>query len=109
MLNLTFSKKLRLLNYKEFSLVFQNKKKIYTSKITTFLKFNNLQHPRIGIFIPKKNIKFAHDRNRIKRIIRENFRINQYKISNIDFVFVLNNNIDNDDLKKDLHNIWFNK
>lgn len=92
-LYLTFPKKLRLLTNKDFFLVFKNSYKIKISEIVIFSHFNIFNYPRIGLIFSKKYVKKSHDRNRIKRIIRESFRINQYKLPNIDFVIIGKKNI----------------
>jgi ribonuclease P protein component len=36
---------------------------------------------KVGFSVPKRNIKLAVDRNRIKRVLREVYRKNKYKFS----------------------------
>lgn len=38
---------------------------------------NDLPHARLGLAIAKKTIAKAHQRNRIKRLVRESFRLQQ--------------------------------
>lgn len=47
---------------------------------------NELQHARLGLAIAKKTIRRAVDRNLIKRVIRESFRIQQRDLGTIDIV-----------------------
>ncbi|MGR9037646.1 MAG: ribonuclease P protein component, partial [Gammaproteobacteria bacterium] len=47
---------------------------------------NELDHPRLGLAIAKKNIKKAVRRNLIKRIVREAFRIRQHSLGSMDIV-----------------------
>ncbi|PVZ82924.1 ribonuclease P protein component [Serratia sp. S1B] len=41
---------------------------------------------RLGIVVAKKKVRRAHERNRIKRIARESFRLNQQAIASLDIV-----------------------
>lgn len=48
-----------------------------------------LNHGRLGVVIPKKVVALSTHRHRLKRIIRESFRLNQYKLVGYDIVIVL--------------------
>jgi len=50
---------------------------------------NQLTYPRLGISIAKKNIRLAVQRNRLKRLVRETFRVRQTKLSGRDIVVVV--------------------
>ena len=80
----------------EFKKVFQ-KGKIYTSKnIKVFILKNKTGENRIGIAVSVK-ADTAVKRNRIKRLIRENYRIMSSKLKkgyNIIFLWNKNSNID---------------
>lgn len=62
---------------------------IKTNFFSAFCRFNEFTYPRLGISISKKNIKTACERNRLKRIVRECFRLRQHKLNNFDVVFVV--------------------
>jgi len=47
---------------------------------------NGLGHARLGLIVPKKIIATAVDRNRVKRLLREAFRLNQHMLGGIDVV-----------------------
>lgn len=47
---------------------------------------NDFDHPRLGLVVAKKHIRKAVQRNRIKRVIRDNFRRHRHSIMNIDIV-----------------------
>jgi ribonuclease P protein component len=49
---------------------------------------NNLGIARLGLAVPKKHVRTAVERNKIKRIIRESFRKNQHLLSGLDIVVV---------------------
>lgn len=84
-----FSKTQRLLTAKQYKQVFTNPKKLSTRNITCLYSPNQLHHARLGIIVAKKNIRFAVDRNRLKRICRESFRLHQSQLAAIDCVILV--------------------
>ena len=50
-------------------------------------------YPRLGLVISKKNCRRAVNRNRIKRLIREQFRLKQNFLSNMDVVVLLKSSV----------------
>ncbi len=78
MLKNQFQKKSRLLNQHEFKTVFSGAKKAGDRFFTILFKENGLEHSRLGVIVAKKNSKKAVERNRIKRLIRESYRHQQY-------------------------------
>lgn len=84
----TFPSELRLRKSEEFKMVIETGKKRVFPNFVVFLRSNELSHPRLGITI-SKNIGKAHTRNRIKRLLREYFRLHQndYK-NNMDIVII---------------------
>jgi ribonuclease P protein component len=85
----SFQKKQRLLNAKEFKAVFQSAKKRTTPYLAVFSKTNNLGYARLGLIVAKRNVRYAHERNLIKRIIRESFRLNQSVLCEVDLVVIV--------------------
>lgn len=70
---------------------------------------NELGHPRIGVTVSKKRARRAVDRNRIKRQIRETFRLRQHKIPAFDIVIIAKQGIveqDNAALRDTLNYLW---
>ncbi|PPI87657.1 ribonuclease P protein component [Candidatus Pantoea edessiphila] len=109
MTNLAFPKKLRLLTCNDFFFVFKKPQCVYSSQIIIFGRINKLKYPRIGLTIAKKYVKLAHERNRIKRLIRENFRLNKYRLPSMDFIVVAKKGIaslENGILLKKLEKLW---
>ncbi len=47
---------------------------------------NGLQHARLGLIIPKRIIAHAVSRNRVKRLLREGFRLRQHDLQGLDIV-----------------------
>lgn len=70
---------------------------------------NHLEHARIGVTISKKRAKTAVQRNRIKRRVRETFRLKQHKIPAFDVVVIAKQGIvelDNAELNNTLNYLW---
>lgn len=85
-----FSRKLRLLAPSQYSNVFKKSFKIETKEINILGSMNKLIHPRLGIIVARKKIRKAHDRNKLKRLIRETFRLSQHKLISLDFIVIIN-------------------
>ena len=81
-----FPRSSRLLKAAEFRRVFQRPSKSADRYFTLLARSSSLDHPRLGLAISKKHIKRAVDRNRIKRIVRESFRLHQADLPALDFV-----------------------
>jgi len=86
--SLTYPRTARLLTPVDFKRVFKKAKRLHYSEFTVYIFRNELESPRLGLAISKKAAKKAVTRNKIKRIIRESFRLNQYQLKNWDMVFV---------------------
>ena len=91
----TFSRERRLLTPTHFGNVFQDATSAPSQQLTILAKSNSLPHPRLGITIAKKRVKKAHDRNRLKRIIRESFRHHQQNLGSIDIIVIGKSGLDN--------------
>ena len=77
-----------MLTPSQFTFVFQQPQRAGTPQITILGRLNSLGHPRIGLTVAKKNVRRAHERNRIKRLTRESFRLRQHELPAADFVVV---------------------
>ncbi|KTD17875.1 ribonuclease P protein component [Legionella jordanis] len=72
-----FDKTRRLLKKSDYEYVFAQAKKVATSEFIFLYRANSLGYARLGLALSKKAIAKAHDRNRLKRLLRETFRIKQ--------------------------------
>lgn len=90
-----FSKSKRLLSKSEYDFVFKQAKKLVTSKFIFLYCENVVEHARLGMAISKKVVAKAHDRNRIKRMLRETFRIKE--LPNVDIVILARKGVANSD------------
>jgi ribonuclease P protein component len=83
-----FYKKLRILKRKDY-LEIQGSGKKFTSQFLIFIyKINSLNHIRIGLTITKKHGNSVF-RNRIKRLLREAFRLSLPLIYDLPFDVVI--------------------
>ncbi len=69
-----FHKTKRLLAKIDYETVFDKSNKLVTPEFIILYCHNTLGHARLGLAISKKRMAKAHDRNRIKRLVRETFR-----------------------------------
>lgn len=69
-----FDKTHRLLIKSDYDNVFNQAKKIVTPDFIVLYRDNVVGHARLGLALSKKTIAKAHDRNRVKRLLRETFR-----------------------------------
>lgn len=104
-----FSRELRLLTPTHFEYVFNKAIPSVSPQLTLLARFNTSNNPRLGITLAKKRVKYAHDRNRIKRIIRESFRLQHHSFPEIDIVVVGKSGLDklsNQELFTLLSKLW---
>ena len=82
-----FDKTRRLLKKSEYDHVFAQAKKIVTSEFIILYRENVIGHSRLGLALSKKMIAKAHDRNRVKRVLREVFRTDK-RLPSVDIVML---------------------
>jgi ribonuclease P protein component len=85
-----FGKDNRLLEAADFGRVFKQAKRSRDKLFTVLCRPNNSTRARLGLAISKKYCRPAVGRNRIKRVVRESFRLRQDLLSGLDIV-VINN------------------
>lgn len=104
-----FQKNQRLLTKADFQSVFDNAIKINQRHLLLLFKKNLLSPGRLGIIVSKRVAKKAVTRNRIKRTIRESFRLWQEKIKGFDIVIIARQQcdvVDNKKLREGLELLW---
>ncbi len=85
----SYPRQLRLLTGGDFKQVFSRASlKVADQHLLILACPNDLDHSRIGFVLSKKNIRLAVNRNRVRRIIRESFRLNQLHLPNVDIVIL---------------------
>lgn len=84
-----FGKSLRLLDSADFSRVFsQTEVRVACPAMLIIATCNSCDHARLGLVVPKKQVKLATGRNAIKRVIRESFRLRQHSLPFMDIVVI---------------------
>jgi ribonuclease P protein component len=76
----------RLVSSEDFHRVYQRSRRGRLGPFAWFARHNACGHPRLGLAVPKKVMKKATDRSRVKRLIRESFRYNRDKLPSADIV-----------------------
>ena len=78
---LFFRKKSKLKSVKLIEKLFKEGKSFKSYPIKAiYLPLDEVEISKIGVSVPKKLFKRAVDRNRIKRLIREAYRLNQFQL-----------------------------
>jgi ribonuclease P protein component len=87
--NQGFIKSLRLQRAEDFQQTFRLGKKQKEGGLVVYTKLNGLGYARLGLAVAKKIIPSATSRNRLRRLIRESFRLNQHRLPEVDIVIVV--------------------
>lgn len=106
-----YPKSKRLLKPAQFTAVFNKPLfKIHQTHFMAFVYDSEQHHARLGMAITKKKIPTAVARNRIKRIIREQFRHMHTELPALDIVFIIKKttkDLSNNELREEVKDIFF--
>ena len=87
---LTFKKTQRIVSNSRFREIIEKKWRFSNSLLTVYVAPNEIGYPRLGVTVGKRFGK-ANMRNRLKRLVRETFRLNQHNIpANLDYIVMYN-------------------
>lgn len=107
-----FAKAGRLRTPTAYQRVFQRAQfKVSSKTVLILASANELNGPRLGLVIAKKNIRLAVQRNRLKRLIRESFRLRQHTLPALDIVVLARHGLDrkeNSMIHAELNTLWDN-
>lgn len=84
-----FQKRARLLNAAQFDAVFKQGRRFTVGNFTAVMASNDLGFPRVGFAFSKKHAPLSVQRNRVRRILRERFRLHQQGLASVDLVLML--------------------
>lgn len=91
-MGLRFHRKYRLIKHEVVALL-QDGIRLTRSEFFIRLKQNQVGRGRIAIAVPKRILKSAVDRNRVKRVIREEFRQHAVRRLPVDMLVTLHNKV----------------
>jgi ribonuclease P protein component len=84
-----FNRRNRLVKSSEYQSVFDNKtQRLFGGGLSILARGNERDYPRIGIVVSSRVARRAVARNRIKRIVRESFRLQQARLNGWDIVVI---------------------
>ena len=99
----------RLLHKAQFQQVFDNPRKSIDPYFTVLARANPAPAARLGLAIAKKCARRAVDRNRLKRLVRESFRLERLGLPGLDLVVLCRREAvtaDNPQLRASLAKHW---
>lgn len=106
-----FPRTARLLAPRQFQDVFANGKRVHGAlmRLHAWVRASEVPGARLGIAVPKRVAKRAVERNRIRRIVREEFRHRRQQLPTGDFVLVAQAaacGASGQDLRTELAGLW---
>jgi len=100
----------RIRNSAGFQAVFDSPAcKVAQPQFLVLVRANDQAKSRLGLVLARKKVRHAVERNRIKRMVRNSFRLHQYDLPAVDIVFIARQGIDhlaNPELAKALNRAW---
>lgn len=86
---LRFPREARLLKASEFRAVFRTGRRARAGLLHARLRPNGKPRARLGLAVSRKAARNAVVRNRVRRQLRESFRVNQHRLAGLDVVVSL--------------------
>jgi ribonuclease P protein component len=81
-----FIRQAKIVKTDDFSSVFNLRKRIASPHLVMRYRLNEASMPRLGLIVSKKTAKLAVQRNYMRRVLRELFRLNQQQLPEVDLV-----------------------
>ena len=106
--NTAFPRSRRLLEANQYNRTFAKGKRIKGREMTLVAAANGLLHARLGLAVSKRALPKAHERNRVKRLVRESFRVHT-DLPAVDCVFMARSGLSrmsNSELAQCLEKLW---
>jgi len=93
----------------EFKRVYAGGRRLGSEHFTVNLQGNGATSARLGMSIAARILRRAVDRNRVRRLIRESFRVHQQRLPPLDIVIGVRagvQSVDNARLRAGLEKLW---
>lgn len=106
---LSFPRSHRLVTKAEFKQVFDEARKTSQKHLLILSKPNQNAFARLGVIVGKRVARTAIARNRIKRVVRESFRLNQDRLVGRDIIVLARpycDTLDKTKLRKGIDDLW---
>lgn len=106
---MSFPRNRRLLTKAEFKSVFDQPFKVTQKHLLALFKPNQKSYARLGVIVAKRVANTAVSRNRIKRAVRESFRLNQEQLTGLDIIILARQHCDTLDktqLREGINKLW---
>ncbi|MBF7683776.1 ribonuclease P protein component [Acinetobacter sp. B5B] len=106
-----FSTKSRIRCASDYKSVFDDALlKVHQPHFLFLANISQQGNSRLGVIVAKKKVRRAHERNRVKRLARESFRLNQKNLGLLDIVIMPKKGIEaisNEELHQQLQSAWY--
>ena len=86
MASFRFARLAKIVKTDDFSSVFNLRKRIASQHLVMRYRVNEANLPRLGLIVSKKTAKLAVQRNYMRRVLRDLFRLNQQRLPTVDLV-----------------------
>ena len=86
MASFRLARQAKIVKTDDFSSVFNLRKRIASQHLVMRYRLNEANMPRLGLIVSKKTAKLAVQRNYMRRVLRDLFRLNQQQLPIIDLV-----------------------
>ena len=105
----TFPPTARLRTQAQFRHVFSKTNTLKNKGFRLLWRQNDLESPRLGAIIPKREIPLAVNRNQLRRRIRESFRLHQQQLGAHDVIILVKRSaldLSSAEFKQSLEQLW---
>jgi ribonuclease P protein component len=83
---LRFPRSARLLTGRDYQRVMRGGARVHTANLMLVVASGVGTQARLGLAVSRRRVRLAHERNRIKRVARETFRLNHHDMPAMDVV-----------------------